>query len=155
MSERPVVIVTGARAGAARAIAGRFGREGWRVGLIARSEERLASAAREIERAGGEALSLPLDVADATAVAAARDKALQAWGRLDAWVNAAMATVVSPVAAMSADEYRRVTEVTYLGCVNGTLAALEVMRQRNRGAIVQVGSALAYRAIPLQSAYCA
>lgn len=155
MSERPVVVVTGAGAGAARAIAQRFGQEGWRVGLIARSEERLASAARDIEAAGGEALVLPLDVADAGAVRQARDRTLDRWGRLDAWVNAAMATVLSPVAGMDADEYRRVTEVTYLGCVYGTLAALETMRQRNHGAIVQVGSALAYRAIPLQSAYCA
>lgn len=155
MAERPVVVVTGAGAGAARAIAQRFGEEGWRVGLIARSEERLASAARDVETAGGEALALPLDVADSEAVRAARDRALQAWGRLDAWINAAMATVVSPVVRMTADEYRRVTEVTYLGCVHGTLAALETMRRHDRGAIVQVGSALAYRAIPLQSAYCA
>lgn len=155
MSEKPVVIVTGAGAGAARAIALRFAREGWRVGLIARSEERLASAAQEVEAAGGEALILPADVADFDAVAAARNKAMDAWGSLDAWVNAAMATVVAPVSGMSADEYRRVTEVTYLGCVHGSLAALEVMRPRNHGALVQVGSALAYRAIPLQSAYCA
>jgi short-subunit dehydrogenase len=155
MSEKPVVVVTGAGAGAARAIALRFAREGWRVGLIARSEDRLAAAARDVEAAGGEALVLPLDVADFLAVKAARDQVLDAWGRLDAWVNAAMATVVAPVAEMSAEEYRRVTEVTYLGCVHGTLAALETMRARHRGAIVQVGSALAYRAIPLQSAYCA
>jgi len=155
MQERQVVVVTGAGAGAARAIAQRFGREGWRVGLVARSRERVASAAREIEAAGGEALPLPLDVADFTAVEAARDQILERWGAIDAWVNAAMATVVSPVADMAADEYRRVTEVTYLGCVHGTLAALDPMRRRNKGAIVQVGSALAYRAIPLQSAYCA
>jgi NADP-dependent 3-hydroxy acid dehydrogenase YdfG len=155
MQDRPVAVVTGAGAGAARAIAQRFGREGWRVALIARSAERLAAAAREIESTGGEALQLPLDVADFAAIEAARDRVLQQWDAIDAWVNAAMATVVSPVHGMGADEYRRVTEVTYLGCVHGTLAALAPMRQRNKGAIVQVGSALAYRAIPLQSAYCA
>jgi NADP-dependent 3-hydroxy acid dehydrogenase YdfG len=155
MQERPVAVVTGAGAGAARAIAERFGREGWRVALIARSHERLAATARQIEALGAEAMPLPLDVADFAAVASARDQVLQRWGVVDAWVNAAMATVVSPVAGMSADEYRRVTEVTYLGCVHGTLAALEPMRRRNKGAIIQVGSALAYRAIPLQSAYCA
>jgi short-subunit dehydrogenase len=153
--EKRVVVVTGAGAGAARAIALRFGREGWRVALISRSRERLEDAAREIEAAGGEALVLPLDVADAPAVFAARDEVLKRWGRIDAWVNAAMSTVVSPVPQMTPDEYRRVTEVTYLGCVHGTLAALEAMRPRGQGAIVQVGSALAYRAIPLQSAYCA
>jgi len=150
-----VVVVTGAGAGAARAIADRFGREGWRVALISRSEERLAEAAREVERLGGEALVLPLDVSDCAAVFKARDKVVETWGGVDAWINAAMSTVVAPIAQMTADEYRRVTEVTYLGCVHGTLAALEPMRAQGRGAIVQVGSALAYRAIPLQSAYCA
>jgi short-subunit dehydrogenase len=153
--EKPVVVVTGAGAGAARAIALRFGSEGWRTGLISRSRERLEDAGREIEAAGGEALALPLDVADAEAVSAAKDEVLNRWGRIDAWINGAMSTVVSPVPHMTADEYRRVTEVTYLGCVHGTLAALEAMRPRDEGAIVQVGSALAYRAIPLQSAYCA
>lgn len=151
----PVIVVTGAGAGAARAIAERFGKSGWRVGLIARSETRLDDARRAIEGSGGEALVLPADVADCEAVFAARDKVLETWGALDAWVNAAMATVVSPISRMTAEEYRRVTEVTYLGCVHGTLAALGPMRVRNRGAIVQIGSALAYRAIPLQSAYCA
>jgi short-subunit dehydrogenase len=155
MNDGPVAVVTGAGAGAARAIAQRFGRERWRVALIARSSERLASAAREIEAAGGEAMPLPLDVSDFPAVEAARDQVLERWGAIDAWVNAAMATLVSPVAGIAPDEYRRVTEVTYLGCVHGTLAALKPMRERNKGAIVQVGSALAYRAIPLQSAYCA
>jgi short-subunit dehydrogenase len=150
-----VVVVTGAGAGAGRAIAERFGKSGWRVALIARSETRLDDARRSIEAAGGKALAAPTDVADCKAVFAARDQVLDAWGRIDAWVNAAMATVVSPVAEMTAEEYRRVTEVTYLGCVHGTLAALEPMRAARTGAIVQVGSALAYRAIPLQSAYCA
>ena len=150
-----VVVVTGAGAGAGRAIAQRFGRAGWRVALISRSETRLDDARKEIEAAGGEALVAPADVADCKTVFAARDRVLDAWGSMDAWVNAAMATVVSPVSEMTAEEYRRVTEVTYLGCVHGTLAALEPMRAANKGAIVQVGSALAYRAIPLQSAYCA
>ncbi|MDQ2860947.1 MAG: SDR family oxidoreductase [Pseudomonadota bacterium] len=151
----PVVVVTGAGAGAARAIAARFGRAGWRVAVIARSETRLDDARREIEASGGEALVLPADVADCKAVFAARDRVLERWGVIDAWVNAAMATVVSPISHMAAEEYRRVTEVTYLGCVHGTLAALDPMRAANKGAIVQIGSALAYRAIPLQSAYCA
>jgi NAD(P)-dependent dehydrogenase (short-subunit alcohol dehydrogenase family) len=155
MDQREVAVVTGAGAGAARAIALRFAREGWRVALISRSRERLQDAAEEVGRAGGEPLVLPLDVSDAAVVAAAKDQVLERWGVIDAWINAAMATVVAPVSEMTPDEYRRVTEVTYLGCVNGTLAALEAMRPRDRGAIVQVGSALAYRAIPLQSAYCA
>ena len=150
-----VLVVTGAGAGAGRAIAERFGKAGWRVALIARGETRLDDARRSIEASGGEALAAAADVADCKAVFAARDRVLDAWGGIDAWVNAAMATVVSPVSVMTAEEYRRVTEVTYLGCVHGTLAALEPMRAANKGAIVQVGSALAYRAIPLQSAYCA
>lgn len=152
---RKVAVVTGAGAGAARSIARRFAEEGWRVGLISRSRERLEDAAREVEDAGGEALVLPADVADAQAVTAARDQVLARWGVLDVWVNAAMVTVVAPVWKVESEEFRRVTEVTYLGCVHGTLAALEPMRAQDRGAIVQVGSALAYRAIPLQSAYCA
>lgn len=153
--ERPVIVVTGAGAGAARCIAERFGKEGWRVGLISRSEERLDDARAEIEFLGGEAMAIPCDVSDCQAVFRARDQVLDRWGRLDAWVNAAMVTVVAPIWEMTAHEYRRVTEVTYLGYVHGTLAALEPMRKANKGAIVQVGSALAYRAIPLQSAYCA
>jgi short-subunit dehydrogenase len=153
--DRPAIVVTGAGAGAARSIAERFGREGWRVALISRSVERLEDARAEVERLGGEALAFPCDVADCEAVFRVRDQVLEAWGRLDAWVNAAMVTVVGPVWEITAAEYRRVTEVTYLGYVHGTLAALEPMRKANRGAIVQVGSALAYRAIPLQSAYCA
>lgn len=153
--EAKVVVVTGAGAGAGRAIAERFGREGWRVALLARGRERLEAAKAEIEAAGGQALALPTDMSDAGAVFAARDAVLKAWGVIDAWVNAAMATVVSPIAGMAPEEFRRVTETTYLGFVHGTLAALEPMRARGCGAIVQVGSALSYRAIPLQSAYCA
>jgi short-subunit dehydrogenase len=150
-----VAVVTGAGAGAGRAIAERFGREGWRVALLARSRTRLEAAKTAIEAAGGEALVLPTDMADAEAVFAARDQVVKAWGGIDAWINAAMATVVGPMAQIAPDEFRRVTETTYLGYVYGSLAALEPMRARNHGAIVQVGSALAYRAIPLQGAYCA
>ncbi len=149
------VIVTGSSAGAGRAIALHFGARGWRVGVIARDERRLSSVCRQIEAMGGEALTLPADVSDAAALLRCRDKAFAAWGAIDAWVNAAMVTVVAPVPRVTPDEYRRVMEVTFLGCVHGTLAALEVMRTQGHGSIVQVGSALAYRAIPLQSAYCA
>ncbi|MDP8917083.1 MAG: SDR family oxidoreductase [Pseudomonadota bacterium] len=150
-----VVVVTGASAGVGRAAAQLFGEKGWRVGLIARDAERLERTKRDIESAGGQALVSPADVADPLAVDRARDQALERWGVIDVWVNAAMATVVSPISRMTAEEYRRVTEVTYLGYVHGALAALAHMRGRDRGAIVQVGSALAYRSIPLQSAYCA
>ncbi|HEX2554991.1 MAG TPA: SDR family oxidoreductase [Microvirga sp.] len=151
----PVVVVTGASAGIGRAVALAFAREGWHVALIARGRERLASAVREIEAAGGRALALPADVADSRAVDAAADAVLAAWGRIDVWVNNAMATVYGPISSLSPEEIRRVTEVTYLGQVHGTLAALRHMRARDRGTIVQVGSALSYRSIPLQSAYCA
>lgn len=152
--DRPVVVVTGAGAGAGRAIARRFGREGWRVALLSRDRDRLEAARREIEVAGGEALVLPTDMAEPEAVFAARDRAMAAWGRIDAWINCAMATVVGPFEQLAPADYKRVVEVTLLGYVHGTQAALAAMRPRNRGAIVQVGSALAYRAIPLQSAYC-
>jgi NAD(P)-dependent dehydrogenase (short-subunit alcohol dehydrogenase family) len=150
-----VIVVTGAGAGAGRAIAESFGKAGWRVALISRDAIRLRDAKALIERAGGEGLVLPCDVADATRVFEARDRVLDEWGSIDVWVNAAMATVVGPVRDVTPDEYRRVCEVTYLGAVHGTLAALEAMRRRDEGHIVQIGSALAYRAIPLQSAYCA
>lgn len=150
----PVVVVTGAGAGAGRAIARRFGREGWRVALLSREPERLEAAAREIEADGGQALALPTDVADAAAVNAARDRIVQTWGTIDVWINCAMATVVGPIERIEPEDFKRVVDVTLLGYVYGTQAALSVMRERNRGAIVQIGSALAYRAIPLQSAYC-
>jgi len=155
MAHKKVAVVTGAGAGAARAIALRLGREGWRVALLARTPSRLESAKVEVEAAGGEALVIPTDVADAQQGFAARDQVLEKWGVIDAWVTAAMTTVVGPITETTPDEYRRVTETTYLGYVHGTLAALEAMKARDSGAIVQVGSALAYRAIPLQSAYCA
>jgi len=153
-STAPVVVVTGAGAGAGRAIARRFGREGWRVALLSRDPDRLHAACREIEDAGGEGLVLPTDMADPAAVFAARDRVVGAWGTIDAWINCAMSTVVGPIERIAPEDFQRVVGVTLLGYVYGTQAALAVMRPRDRGAIVQVGSALAYRAIPLQSAYC-
>jgi short-subunit dehydrogenase len=152
---RRCVVITGASAGVGRATAIEFARRGWNVGLIARGVEGLQGAKRDIEGLGASALVFSLDVADAVAVDKAAADVVAQWGEIDAWVNCAMATVYSPVHQMSAEEFRRVTEVTYLGYVYGTISALKYMRARNSGAIVQVGSALAYRAIPLQSAYCA
>src|ERR671938_1088901 len=153
-SKPEVVVVTGAGAGLGRAIVQAFARRGARIGLVARGRERLEDAQREVEALGGQALVLPGDVADpsTTEEAAARTEA--AFGPLHVWVNDAMTTVFSPVSEMTPEDYRRVTEVTYLGFVYGTLAALKRMRARDEGSIVQVGSALAYRSIPLQSAYC-
>jgi NAD(P)-dependent dehydrogenase (short-subunit alcohol dehydrogenase family)/uncharacterized membrane protein len=150
-----VVVVTGASAGIGRATVRAFARKGWDVGLIARNEEALQRAAEEVRGEGGRALVLPLDVADAEAVDRAADRVEQELGPIDIWVNDAMVSVFSPVREMRPEEYRRVTEVSYLGYVHGTLAALGRMLPRDRGVIVQVGSALAYRGIPLQSAYCA
>ena len=150
-----VVVITGASAGLGRAAAQEFGKHGAKVGLIARGIDGLEGAKREIESAGGQAVVLPADVADAGAVENAAASVEREFGPIDIWVNNAMASVFSPVKEMQADEYKRVTEVTYLGVVYGTLAALKRMLPRDRGTIVQVGSALAYRSIPLQSAYCA
>jgi short-subunit dehydrogenase len=149
-----VVVVTGASAGIGRATARAFAKRGARIGLLARGRDGLEGAKTEVESAGGEALILPTDVADAEAVEASAREVERELGPIDVWVNNAMVSVFSPVKEMTAEEFRRVTEVTYLGCVYGTLAALKRMLPRNRGSIVQVGSALAYRAIPLQSAYC-
>jgi NAD(P)-dependent dehydrogenase (short-subunit alcohol dehydrogenase family) len=154
-SRARVVVVTGASAGVGRAIAQAFGARGDAVALIARDAVALEDAAREVSSAGGSALVLPLDVADADAVESAAARVEGELGPIDVWVNNAMVSVFSPVHEMLAEEYRRVTEVTYLGYVHGTLAALRRMRPRDRGTIIQIGSALAYRAIPLQSAYCA
>lgn len=148
------VVVTGASAGLGRAIAHEFARHGARVALLARGEEGLQAAAAEIEQRGGRALAIPTDVADSDAVEAAAKTVEEQLGPIDVWVNNAMASVFSPVKDMKPEEYKRATEVTYLGCVYGTLAALRGMLPRDRGAIVQVGSALSYRSIPLQSAYC-
>jgi len=153
--EGQVVVVTGASAGVGRATARAFGARGATVGLIARGEEALEAAAREVREAGGRALALPADVAHPHEVTAAAERAEAELGPIDVWVNDAMASIFAPVREISPEEFRRVTEVTYLGQVNGTLAALTHMLPRDRGTIVQVGSALAYRAIPLQAAYCA
>jgi len=150
-----IVMVTGASAGVGRAVARAFGQRGACVGLFARGRAGLEGAARDVAAAGGRALVLPGDVADADRVEEAAAALEQTFGPIDIWVNNAMASVFSPVAAMEPTEYKRVTEVTYLGVVHGTLSALRRMKPRNRGVIVQVGSALAYRGIPLQSAYCA
>jgi NADP-dependent 3-hydroxy acid dehydrogenase YdfG len=148
------VVITGATAGVGRATALRFAREGARVCAIARSEAGLATARREIEAAGGEALTFSVDVSDCAALEAAADEVARRWGGIDVWINNAMATMFAPVSQMTSEEYARITSVTYLGYVYGTMAALAHMRPKSRGTIVQVGSALAYRAIPLQSAYC-
>ena len=132
----------------------RFAAEGASIGLIARGRDRLDAAAEEVETAGGRALVLPLDVTDQRAVETAADRVEQELGPIDVWVNNAMATVFAPVARLTPEEYQRVTEVTYLGSVWGTMAAVRRMLPRDRGTIVQVGSALGYRGIPLQSAYC-
>ncbi len=155
LSKPEVVVVTGASAGLGRAIARAFAREGAHVGLVARGRDGLEAARREVEELGGRALVLPLDVADAEAVELAAERVERELGPIDVWVNNAMVSVFSPVKEMRPEEYKRVTEVTYLGYVYGTLAALRRMLPRDRGVVVQVGSALAYRGIPLQSAYCA
>jgi len=148
------VVITGASAGVGRATAHAFAVQGAQIGLIARGTQGLQAAAAEVEKGGGKALTLPLDVADPDAVEAAAQRVEDRLGPIDIWVNCAMATIFAPFHRISPDEYRRATEVTYLGFVYGTMAALKRMRARNRGTIVQVGSALSYRAIPLQSAYC-
>ncbi|HZR78455.1 MAG TPA: SDR family oxidoreductase [Chthoniobacterales bacterium] len=150
-----VIVITGASAGVGRATAQAFAREGARIGLIARGRAGLNGAKRDVEQLGGEALVLPIDVADAAAVETAAAKVEREFGPIDVWVNNAMTSVFSPIKEMTADEFKRVTEVTYLGYVYGTLAALKRMLPRDQGIIIQVGSALAYRGIPLQSAYCA
>jgi short-subunit dehydrogenase len=149
-----VVVITGASAGVGRATARRFAEQGAAIALLARGRERLEATARDVAEAGGRALVISADVADADAVEAAAEHAEEELGPIDVWVNNAMATVYAPVAATTPEEFRRATEVTYLGSVWGTMAALKRMRPRNRGTIIQVGSALAYRGIPLQAAYC-
>jgi short-subunit dehydrogenase len=151
---RKVVVITGASAGLGRATVRKFAEEGADIALIARGIEGLEGAKKEVEAAGGKALVFPIDVADADAVERAAEETEQKLGPIDVWVNNAMNSVFSPVKEMTAEEYKRVTEVTYLGQVYGTLSALKRMLPRNSGSIVFVGSALAYRGIPLQSAYC-
>jgi short-subunit dehydrogenase len=150
-----VAVITGASAGVGRACVRAFAARGYDVGLIARDPDRLEVAATEVRDTGRRALVLPLDIADAPAVQVAAERVEQELGPIDVWVNAAMTSVLAPIEAVTPDEVRRVTEVTYLGTVHGTMAALAMMRPRDRGTIVQVGSALAYRSIPLQAAYCA
>lgn len=152
---RSIVVVTGASSGVGRAIARAFAQRGAHVALLARGRDGLEAAAREVEALGGTALVLPLDVSDAAAVDAAADEIVRRWGGIDVWINNAMVSVFSPVEQMEAGEYRRVMEVNFLGYVHGTQAALRHMRPRDAGAILQIGSALSYRSIPLQSAYCA
>ncbi|HET9212615.1 MAG TPA: SDR family oxidoreductase [Thermoanaerobaculia bacterium] len=153
--EPEIVVITGASAGVGRATVRAFAEQGAHIGLIARNREALENARQEVEALGGRALVLPTDVADDQAVEAAAARVEEELGPIDVWVNDAMCSVFSPVKEMKPEEYRRVTDVTYLGYVWGTLAALRRMLPRDRGSIVQVGSALAYRGIPLQSAYCA
>ncbi len=151
-----VIVITGSSAGLGRATAQAFARaEGARIGLLARGKDGLEGAQRDVESLGGQALILQADVADADAVEAAAERVETELGPIDVWINNAMTGVFSPVKEMTAAEFKRVTEVTYLGFVNGTLAALKRMLPRDRGRIIQVGSALAYRGIPLQAAYCA
>jgi NAD(P)-dependent dehydrogenase (short-subunit alcohol dehydrogenase family) len=150
-----VIAITGASAGVGRAVALAFARKKERIGLIARSKAGLLDAKAEVEREGGQAAIFPADVADPAAVRKAADHIEQALGPIDIWINCAMVTVYARVDDMTPEEYRRVTEVTYLGYVHGACEALSRMKRRGRGTIIQVGSALAYRSIPLQSAYCA
>jgi NAD(P)-dependent dehydrogenase (short-subunit alcohol dehydrogenase family) len=149
-----VVVVTGASAGVGRAIARAFARRGAHLGLVARGHAGLEGTRRDVEELGGKALILPTDVADADQIEAAAARVEETFGPIALWINDAMTTVFSPTSEMTPEEYKRVTEVTYLGTVYGTLAALRRMLPRDRGKIIQIGSALAYRGIPLQSAYC-
>jgi NAD(P)-dependent dehydrogenase (short-subunit alcohol dehydrogenase family) len=150
-----VVVVTGSSAGLGRAIAHAYAKRGATLALLARNPEALAAAKQECEELGGQAVFIPTDVSDADAVERAATQIEEQLGPIDIWVNNAMVSVFSPVKEMEASDYKRVTDVLYLGFVHGTLSALRRMLPRNRGTIIQIGSALAYRSIPLQSAYCA
>ena len=155
MNGLTTVAITGASAGVGRATARKFARSGARVALLARGRDGLEAARKEVEEFGAKALVVLVDVADAEQVEAAAVQIEAEFGKIDIWINNAMVSVFSPIKEMTPEEFRRVTEVTFLGCVYGTLAALKRMLPRDRGTIVQVGSALAYRSIPLQAAYCA
>jgi NAD(P)-dependent dehydrogenase (short-subunit alcohol dehydrogenase family) len=154
MASSEVVVVTGATSGIGRAIVRRFAQDGASIGLLARGGDGLDAAKREVEAAGARALAIPTDLADWNAVDAAAAAVAQQFGPIDVWINNAMTTVFAPFKEVEPDEFRRATEVTYLGTVWGTKAALRRMQERDRGSIVIVGSALAYRGIPLQAAYC-
>jgi len=155
MSNKPeVVVITGASAGVGRATVQRFAREKAHIGLIARGADGLDAARNEVEACGGKALVLPTDVADAAQVEAAAEKVENAFGPIDIWVNDAMTTIFAPFLEITPEEFHRATEVTYLGYVYGTMTALKRMVPRDCGTVVQVGSALAYRSIPLQAPYC-
>jgi NAD(P)-dependent dehydrogenase (short-subunit alcohol dehydrogenase family) len=154
LPDRPVVIITGASAGVGRAVVRRFAQDGAKIGLIARGIDGLEAARREVEEAGGEAVIYPCDVSDCDEMEAATEHFEKELGPIDIWINAAFAGVLAPFMELDMADYRRVTDVTYLGQVYGARAALKRMMPRNRGSIVLVGSALAYRGIPLQSAYC-
>ncbi len=149
-----IVVVTGAGAGVGRAAATEFARQGCDVALLSRDPDRLERAAADLRSFGVRALPIPTDVADAAAVDRAAERVERELGPIDAWINVAMATVFAPVHQLTAAEIERATAVTYLGQVHGIMAALRYMRPRNHGSIVCVGSALAYRSIPLQSVYC-
>lgn len=149
-----VIVITGASAGVGRATVQAFAKRGARIGLVARGIKGLEGAQRDVENLGGKGLVLQADVANAEEIETAAKKVEDTFGPIDIWINDAMVSVFSPLKQMTAEEFRRVTEVTYLGVVYGTMAGLKRMLPRNRGTIVQVGSALAYRSIPLQSAYC-
>jgi NAD(P)-dependent dehydrogenase (short-subunit alcohol dehydrogenase family) len=154
MKVHSVVVISGGSAGIGRATACAFARSGAAIAILARGEGRLGDAVAEVRHVGAPALGISVDVADARRVEDAAERIERELGPIDVWVNNAMVTVFAPFREITDEEFRRVTEVTYLGTVNGTRAALRHMRRRDRGCIVQVGSALAYRSIPLQSAYC-
>jgi NAD(P)-dependent dehydrogenase (short-subunit alcohol dehydrogenase family) len=155
MANRPeVVVITGADAGIGRATVRAFAERGAHIGLLARAEQRLEDTRKEAIQGGGKAIAITTDVADAAQVEAAADRIERELGPIDIWVNNAMATIFAPFDQISPEDYRRVTDVTYHGFVWGTMAALKRMRPRNRGTVVQVSSAMAYRSIPLQSPYC-
>ena len=151
---REVVVITGASAGVGRAVAQEFAKRGARIGLLARGQDRLDAARQDLERYGAETAAAPVDVADSDQVENAASRIEERFGPIDIWINNAMTTVFAPFQEITPAEFKRATEVTYLGCVYGTMAALKRMLRRNRGTIIQVGSALAYRSIPLQSPYC-
>jgi NAD(P)-dependent dehydrogenase (short-subunit alcohol dehydrogenase family) len=153
-STRPIVVVTGGSAGIGRATVREFADAGYDIAILARGQAGLDGAAAEVAEAGGRCLPLSVDVADETAVDAAADRVESELGPIDVWVNVAFAGSLAFFWDTSPEEFRRMTEVTYYGQANGTRAALRVMRPRDKGAIVNVSSAMAYRSIPLQSAYC-